>query len=97
MARHEDETLKDQRVVLDGNEYYRCTFENCEIVIDATGDKTIADCKFIGCRWDFDGAAQRTIKDLARLYQMAGMKDVIEGLFDMIRKGPPNTASPTLQ
>jgi hypothetical protein len=97
MSRHEDQTFKDQRIVLDGNEYQRCTFDNCEIVIDATGDKTIIDCKFIGCRWDLDGPAQRTVKDLARLYQMPGMKDVIEGLFDMIRQGPPAGPATTLQ
>jgi hypothetical protein len=97
MASFEGETFSGQRIVLDGNAYRNCRFEQCEIIITATASKTVVDCNFVNCRWDFDGPARTTIQDLIKLYQMPGMAPVIENLFNIIRKGPQAPEGETRQ
>jgi len=86
MAVHEGATFKDETVVLDGNEYRNCTFNNCEIVYNGKAHVALNGITFNDCRWTFDGPAGLTIEFMTALYQ-AGMKELIDGTFKNIRRG----------
>ena len=88
--------FKSQTVLLDGNAYEGCTFDDCEMVYSATGPVGLSRNNIINCRWKLDGAAANTVAFLARLYQWGATKE-IEGIIDTIRGGsqqpPPSTVS----
>ena len=89
MSKHEKVTFSNQRIVLDGNDYNYCHFEGCTMVYGATEGKIgLNGCSFNGCKWEFEGAALRTLRFLSALYQIDGMKDFIETTFENIRRGP---------
>ena len=46
----------NKTVVLDGNEFIKCKFENSLIVI-TRGNFTLDNCKFNGCKFEFGGEA----------------------------------------
>ena len=86
MAQHQGATFTNETVVLDGNEYLNCTFNNCDIIFGATAGVTLNGISFNDCRWTFTGPAGTTINFLTALYQ-AGVSDMIEQTFDNIRRG----------
>ena len=59
--RHNEETIRDTRVALDGNEYCGCKFVRCTMVYAGGTPPTMVDCLFTQSSWEFDGAAARTI------------------------------------
>jgi len=89
MNRFEDSTFKNTRVVLDGTQYVKCVFDNCELVFGATGPVGLANCTFINVRWTLEGAAALTMQFLKGLYQGAGKggQELVENLFRQIRGG----------
>jgi hypothetical protein len=85
MAQQQDATFTDETVVLDGNDYLNCTFNNCEIVFNGTAPVTLNGITFNDCRWTFDGPAGLTITFMTALYQ-AGMTELIDQTFKNIRR-----------
>ncbi len=87
MNRFESSTFKNTRVVLDGNQYVKCVFENCVLVFMATGPVGLTNCTFINVRWTLEGAAALTMQFLKALYQGAGEggQQLVESLFAQIR------------
>jgi hypothetical protein len=62
MAIFSNQTIRNQRIVLDDNTYSGCVLENCEIVY--RGGEVRIDFDTRSCRWIFEGAALSTIKFL---------------------------------
>ena len=75
------------KVFLDGNYYEKCTFTNCILVYQATGEVGFDSCKLINCNWSFEGPAAKTINFLRGMYHGFGPANqkVVENLFDQIR------------
>lgn len=84
---YRDQTIENQQIILDGNDYTGCTIRNCRIVYLGVQSFHAAACQFDGCAWAFDGPAARTIDFLKAMYRQEGMREVIEQTFDNIRNG----------
>lgn len=56
MAKLTDCSFNGTTVVLDGNEYIRCKFLNCRIVL-TRGNFSLIDSEFDGCSFEFGGEA----------------------------------------
>jgi hypothetical protein len=93
MAQHEGETFANATVVLDGNDYRNCTFNNCQIVFNGTDSVSLFGINFNDCTWTFDGPAGRTIDFMTALYK-AGLTELIDGTFENIRSGTRQEAAP---
>jgi hypothetical protein len=72
MAKHERESFKSQRIVVDGNEYTLCHFEFCEMVFEGGTLPILVGNSFTNTRFTFDGAAARTIQFMTGLYGGGG-------------------------
>jgi hypothetical protein len=98
MAKFENQTLTGERVKIDGNEYKNCTFERCIIEYHGETAVRLLDCKFVACRWAFDGPAGNTIRFMSALYQNGDptLQKLVDDTFDNVRKGSlpriPNAA-----
>lgn len=57
MAQYVDCKFDGTTVVLDGNEYSRCQFLRCRIVV-TRGNFSLRDCTFDTCGFDFGGEAE---------------------------------------
>ena len=93
MVQYQGATFSNETVVLDGNDYRNCTFDNCEIVFNGTDSVSLFGINFNDCRWTFDGPAGRTIDFMTALYQ-SGMTELIEGTFENIRRGHRQETAP---
>jgi hypothetical protein len=93
MARHEGRSFQGERVLIEGNEYIDCRFENCVMVFSGGDEKSlISRCGFgSGVMWTFEGPAQRTIQFLAAMYHGigAGGREQVEEIFAAIRRSRP--------
>lgn len=82
------ETFEGERISLDGESFVDCTFRDCTLVYEG-GEipPAIHDNRFRGCRWQFEGAAGRTVSFMAAMY--GGLdghgREVVERTFDRIR------------
>ncbi len=75
---------------LDGNRFYRCKFDRCQIEYGAAGPVHLEGNQFIQSGLMMVGAAGSTIQFLQFLYtQIPGMNGTIESMFDVIRNPPP--------
>jgi hypothetical protein len=86
MAQHEGATFTNETVVLDGNEYRNCNFNNCHLVFNGNAPVSLHGINFNDCRWTFDGPAGLTINFMTSLYQ-AGLTDMIDQTLENIRRG----------
>jgi hypothetical protein len=93
MARFEGRDFRNQRVIVEGNEYVNCTFEDCVMVISgAEGKSAMLGNRFgSGITWTFDGAAGRTLEFLTALYHGFGDhgREQVEEIFATIRRSRP--------
>lgn len=62
MAQFVDCKFEGTTIVLDGNEYLRCQFYHCRIVV-TRGNFSLRNCAFDDCTFDFGGEAAN-IRDL---------------------------------
>jgi hypothetical protein len=65
-----------ERIILDGNEFSGCMFNECDINYDG-GTMLIGEgCTFQQCHWVFGGAAHNTIEVLhyIRVLSKSGLK-----------------------
>ena len=82
MAVYKQQTLENQTVVLDGNEFIGCELRHCTLVYKAHDVVKLDHCHLVGCAWQFEDAALRTVSMLKGLYLSgpAG-KEVVENIF----------------
>ncbi len=87
---HVGETLTEQTIVIDGNRYTECRFENCTLIYRGGLIPTIGKCHFENCQWQFEDSAERTLLFLKQLYHGMGPGGVelVEATLNMIRQGP---------
>lgn len=83
-----DQTFEQQDVLLDGNEFIRCTFNGCRLIFRGDGGLVIDRPTLNASQWTFQGAAGATLKCLAALHA-GGLEGqtMVEKVIDFIRKG----------
>jgi len=81
--------FQGQTVVLDGNNYIDCRFEQCTIVYRAETLPELKNCNFHDCSFRFEGAADRTITFMKGIYHGLGQggRDLITATFEGMKKG----------
>ena len=60
MANFVDSSFEGQTIVLDGNDYLRCRFLRCRIIV-TRGNFSVRECTFDTCNFEFSGVAKRRI------------------------------------
>lgn len=89
--KYEKQTFDGVDIVLDGNEYWNCTFNKCRVIFRGLQGHTLANPTFNGCAWHFDGPAGNTLAFLSAVYGSgADGKRLIETVLAEIRKGNPS-------
>jgi hypothetical protein len=85
MAVHNQKTFANQEVVLDGNEFHGCELRHCNLIYKAQDVVKLEHCHLVGCTWQFEDAALRTVTMLKGLYRTgrAG-KEVVEAIFQQV-------------
>jgi hypothetical protein len=87
MERHQGKTYTGESVLVDGQEFSRCTFSKCTFVYSGGEIPVFDHSQIDACSWRFDGHAERTIHLMAALYRI-GFKNVVDGTIDAIRGQP---------
>lgn len=67
--RFENQTFRHISVELDHNEFVRCRFEQCNVIVRGLSPLAYTECHFDGCNFHFDGPAAMTIGVLRELYR----------------------------
>jgi len=96
MAEHTGEWFRDKPVELDGEEFYDCTFVDCNLIYRGGEPPVILDGSFVRCEWFLEDAALRTLGFFMAL-NIIGADDVLRGWIDMIlntRVLPPRPEDP---
>lgn len=81
MAKHSGATFKGQRLVIDGESYEGCTFENCTLVYRGAALPAFNRCTFNPPRFTFEDEADNTLSFLKSLAADPGMRHVIRDTF----------------
>ncbi len=88
MAMIEKQTFKNQEVVLDGNTYTACTFDNATLVFQGGDAPSFNKCTFRNIKVQLKGQAAATTGYLGVLYR-SGLPDEVEDVLDKIEAGVP--------
>ncbi len=95
MAKRVAEKFVNQRVVLDDDEFFECTFTRCQIVYCGGEKAYLVGCRFEdGCSFHFEEAGVRTLAFLRAMYHNMGAAGLrlVENTFNEIRR--PDTVEP---
>ena len=76
MATFEDCSFKGTTVILDGNEYNKCMFKGCKIVV-TRGNFSLRKSSFDGCKFEFGGEA-------------ANIRNLVTGILGQGKSTPQN-------
>lgn len=63
----QDRTFTDERVLLDGGSFLRCSFEGSTLVYFGGQLPEMQDCRFDDVRFSFEGPAMNTLDLLRKL------------------------------
>jgi hypothetical protein len=86
MATFQDVTRENETIVLDGNEFIACKFQNCQLVYRGGEMPRLQHCHFTQCSWHLEEAAQRTVRFLRAVYHSGpGGQDLVEQTVKLIR------------
>lgn len=74
--------IENQTLILDGSEFVHCELRHCNLIFKAHDTVKFEHCHLIGCSWQFEDAALRTVAMLKGLY-LSGPhgKEVVEAIF----------------
>jgi hypothetical protein len=72
-----------ETVVLDGESFSDCTFQDCRMVYSGGELPHFDHCRFDECDWKFEGAAGRTLAQLKVVWGVGG-KGPIQALIKEI-------------
>ena len=93
MARFTHNTFTNDRIQLDGHEFYSNHFRNCVLVYGG-GPLQMSDNLLENVRWEFVDAAARTMALVASFYQQGGQsKQFVEMLLSTFGKPPVTPAT----
>ncbi len=65
-----------ETVVLDGETFIDCQFQDCRLSYGGGELPTFRDCRFDDCEWKFDDAAARTLAHLKLVWSVGGKAPV---------------------
>lgn len=86
MAKNNQKTFRDQTVVLDGNEFDHCVFENCTLEYQGVKPVVLNGSSMTNCKWAFKGPAANAVQFMSAMYQSGADGAVlIESTFNTIR------------
>ena len=95
MNRIENQTFENVVVNFDGYQYYKCTFNHCQLVYTGMGAADIRECTIrADCAWSFAGPAQNAFNFLAALWKHPASRPLVEMVFQTIRTGVPPQPTP---
>lgn len=81
----EGKEFKGERIVIDdGQEYRKCTFSNCELVVTGKDALRLGNCRLNVCSVTFESHAGATLQTLSLLYG-AGLSATVEAIFAQVR------------
>ena len=87
MTDFNNEKFRHQAVLLDGNNFKNCEFEDCTLIFNGIAPVDLGkNCVAANNEWRFDGPALHTLNFLTGLYN-SGAQALVENIFDKIRKG----------
>jgi hypothetical protein len=96
VPKHTQKTYRDQTVVLDGNEFAHCVFENCTLEYQGVKPVNLSGNTLNNCQWAFKGPAANAVQFMNALYRSGPQGALlIESTFNTIRGIVP-TAPPPL-
>lgn len=82
----ENQTIENQEVFVDGNQFFKVKFRNCRIVFMGVAPMAFDSCDFISSPIQFAGSAANTLKVLQVMHASGGVfKDLVENVFKEIR------------
>jgi hypothetical protein len=79
MQVQQDSVFKNEEMVLDGNGYDNCWFENCTLWYKGGDPPEFSNCQFISCNWRLGDIPMNTIKFIASL-KVSGIVDLADWL-----------------
>ena len=84
-----DQTKKNSTIFLDGIQFIRVHFEDCELIYEASDKVEFEDCTFERVGWTFTEAAERMISFLAMLSAEGGSsgKGIVNAVMSSITTG----------
>lgn len=82
---HQSKKFSNERINLDGQRFMYCHFERCTLVYCASGPVHLEGNSFDSCNWELEGAALATIQHLNFMWNIKGLKPVVEQAIDLIR------------
>jgi len=65
-----------ETVALDAERFTDCEFRECRLVYRGGEPPSFEGCSFVGCDWQFEGAAANTLKHLKTLWAVGGKAKV---------------------
>ena len=92
--KYENKSFSNEKILLDNNEFFNCTFNGCELEYSGGKPPSMGDCTFVSLRITFSGNASDTINFMTALYH-GGFKSIIEKTFDNIRSNIKPSAKRT--
>jgi hypothetical protein len=72
IMKFENREFRKEKINLNGNEFDRCKFFDCELVFNGVGLVALTNNNFHDCRWTFEGPAADTVAFMKALYAMGG-------------------------
>jgi hypothetical protein len=82
--KHKDEVFKDRVVALDGNQFYRCSFEGCVVTYAGGAHPFIEGCRFDDTSLKLIDEAWHVMQFLKNLHA-GGLHGYVESMFNLIR------------
>jgi len=83
MAGHRKKLIENQTLILDGDHFFECELRNCRLVYKGLEHVKLEHCRIVGCTWQFEDAALRTVTLLKGLY-VSGQpgKEIVQTIFE---------------
>jgi hypothetical protein len=94
MTHHTGKTFTRERIVLDGNAYENCTFNECELVYSG-GETLLDNVNVRDPSFTFGGPVMLTLGTLQTFYRLGGIfRELVEKIIHQIRQPPQQQPPP---
>ena len=77
-------TFNNEKILIDGNYYFDCKFNNCELEYSGGTPPSFVECEITDTLFSFSGQASATLQFMNAMYH-GGFRPIIEQTFDNIR------------
>lgn len=86
MTTFTNKRFKNDEIVVDGNEYIDCRFDNCVLIFEGGEPPIFKGCSFASIKIQLQGEASRTTSYLNKLFNN-GLPDEVEQVLDDVKTG----------